>query len=74
MAELDIYHGINEGLCVVEVEFKSKSQAKKFKAPNWFGKDVTKNTFYKNSMLSCEELRMERPDLFPKEFKQYGQR
>lgn len=50
--ELDIFHGNLEGLAMVEVEFKSKEQMEKFRAPEWFGKDVTQNEFSANAALA----------------------
>jgi adenylate cyclase len=40
-AEIDIYKDNLEGLRVVEVEFASIDYYKNFKAPKWFGKEVT---------------------------------
>lgn len=40
-AEIDVYKEKLEGLIVVEVEFPSIGAFKKFKAPKWFGKEVT---------------------------------
>ncbi len=41
MAEVDIYQNNLEGYNVVEVEFSSLKKEKEFKAPEWFGKEVT---------------------------------
>lgn len=38
---IKIYHGDYEGLKRVEVEFHSETDAKSFKAPDWFGKEIT---------------------------------
>lgn len=51
-AELDIYKENLEGLFIVEVEFKSKIEAKKFIIPDWFGLEVTTDSKYKNDNLS----------------------
>lgn len=51
-AELDVFYGELEGLIFVEVEFESVSQAKEFKPPTWFGKDVSDDVRYRNSFLS----------------------
>ncbi|MDF2609587.1 MAG: adenylate cyclase [Lachnospiraceae bacterium] len=60
IAELDIFHGILEGLVFVEVEFPGEEEAKKFHAPDWFGEDVSFDKRYKNNYLasihSLEEL------------------
>ncbi len=52
VAELDIYHNQLEGLKVVEVEFNSVEEAKKFEKPYWFGEEITNNKNYKNSYLA----------------------
>jgi CYTH domain-containing protein len=50
--ELDIFHGLFQGLIYGEVEFKSTSDAEAFVAPDWFSQDVTLNPAYHNSSLS----------------------
>ena len=50
--ELDIYQGSLEGLVVVEVEFKSAEESKRFSPPTWFGQEVTDDKHYKNSSLA----------------------
>lgn len=52
LAELDIFHGVLEGLKFVEVEFDSIEQANAFVAPSWFGEDVSESGNYQNSKLS----------------------
>ncbi len=52
IAEIDIYHGINEGLIVVEVEFKSLEESLIFQAPDWFGEEITDDSSYKNKNLA----------------------
>jgi len=52
-AEVDIFHGGLEGLIMVEVEFPSEKERKKFVSPDWFGKDVTQERWALNSVL-CE--------------------
>ncbi|MEO0166524.1 MAG: adenylate cyclase, partial [candidate division WOR-3 bacterium] len=49
---LDIYKGKLKGLKIAEVEFKSVKEAKKFKPPEWFGKEVTYDKRYKNKNLA----------------------
>lgn len=51
-AELDIYEGFLKGLVTIEVEFETLEQEKEFTAPNWFGKEVSKDNRYKNANLS----------------------
>lgn len=50
--ELDIYKGRHAGLVVAEVEFENEEDARNFKAPNWFGKEITYDKSYKNMMLA----------------------
>jgi len=54
--ELDIYKDKLHGLCTAEVEFKSEEKAKEFKAPNWFGREVTFDRRFKNQSLAIEGL------------------
>lgn len=55
--ELDIYHGHLEGLATAEIEFSGREadalvQANTFKAPAWFGKDISEDKRFKNSSLA----------------------
>jgi adenylate cyclase len=49
--ELDEFLDDLEGLCVIEVEFKTEDEASAFEVPTWFGLDVTLDRKYKNSEL-----------------------
>lgn len=51
VAELDIYGGFLKGFMNVEVEFPTEEVASQFVAPNWFGKEVTWDSRYKNAQL-----------------------
>lgn len=51
-AELDVFHGILEGLVFVEVEFPSIEAAGSFNPPEWFGADVSDDKRYRNGVLS----------------------
>lgn len=51
VAELDVFHGALEGLQFVEVEFPSEKAAEEFKAPSWFGEDVSFERKYHNNEL-----------------------
>lgn len=51
-AELDIFEGKFSGLMLVEVEFPNEECADAFKAPDWFGNDVTFSNKFHNSVLS----------------------
>lgn len=50
--ELDIFHGIYEGLFLAEVEFPDEKTAKAYQPPVWFGEDVTYSPKYHNSVMS----------------------
>ena len=50
--ELDIFHGIFEGLYLAEVEFTDEQSALSYKPPAWFGKEVTNTSTFHNSTLS----------------------
>jgi len=52
IAELDIYKEKLKGLKIVEVEFTSEKEANNFKAPPWFGEEVTRDARYKNKNLA----------------------
>ncbi len=55
-AELDVFLGEHAPLRLVEVEFDSKEEALSFKAPDWFGREVTEDYHYKNVYL-CKAMR-----------------
>jgi len=52
---LDVYRNRLAGLKVVEVEFKTRKQAKAFSAPEWFGTEVTEDEDYKNVTLASRK-------------------
>jgi CYTH domain-containing protein len=52
VAELDLFHGVHEGLRLVEVEFPSAEAANAFVPPAWFGEDVSSDPRYRNSYLA----------------------
>jgi len=52
--EIDIYRGKNNGLIVAEVEFENQTDCRKFKAPTWFGAEVTGVRRYSNVRLATE--------------------
>lgn len=54
-AELDIFHGIHQGLMIVEVEFPSSEAADSFIPPSWFGCDVSTQSKYRNSYLAFHQ-------------------
>lgn len=49
-AEVDIFEKKLKGLIIVEVEFESIEQAKKFKMPSWFNNEVDHNSFSNRKM------------------------
>ena len=51
-AELDLFHGVHEGLRLVEVEFPSVETADAFVPPVWFGEEVSGDPRYRNSYLA----------------------
>ncbi len=50
--ELDVFHGPYEGFVMAEVEFPTIEEAEAYSAPDWFGKEVTKDSRFFNSALS----------------------
>lgn len=50
--ELDIFEGVFSGTILAEVEFDSEEEALGFIMPDWFAKDVSKDTNYHNSTMS----------------------
>ena len=50
--ELDVYEGKARGLCVAEVEFESDRALQRFRAPPWFGEEVTGRRKYANSRIA----------------------
>lgn len=50
--ELDVFHGLFEGLYLAEVEFPDEETANAYTAPVWFGREVTTESTYHNSTLS----------------------
>lgn len=55
-AELDLFNGDLQGLMYVEVEFKDVDQAHAFKAPDWFGQEVTEDYSFTNQSLAINGL------------------
>lgn len=50
--ELDIFHGLFEGIYLAEVEFPDEETALSYTPPEWFGKEVTDENTFHNSSLS----------------------
>ena len=55
--ELDIFHGIYEGIIFAEIEFESEKQANEIKIPEWFGMDIS--SLYTNSNMAINNIRDE---------------
>ncbi len=51
-AEIDVFEGKLKGLVFVEVEFASKKAMKDFVPPDWFGQEVTQETWAVNLNLA----------------------
>ena len=51
-AEVDVYAGDLEGLVVAEVEFSSEEEGDGFRAPDWFGRELTGDHRYANQVLA----------------------
>jgi CYTH domain-containing protein len=51
-AELDIFEEGLSGFSLIEVEFDTTEEENSFKAPDWFGPDVTAGGEYTNSRLA----------------------
>ena len=54
LIEIDIYRRKHKGLVVAEVEFPNRAACRRFKAPAWFGREVTGNKRYSNVRLATE--------------------
>ena len=53
-AEVDEYAGALQGLWTAEVEFDSEDAADAFYGPEWFGREVTDDSRYRNQRLAHE--------------------
>ena len=54
LIEVDIYRGRHAGLVVAEVEFPDRASCRRFKAPSWFGREVTRGKRYSNVRLALK--------------------
>ena len=54
LIELDIYRGRHIGLVIAEVEFPNLASCRRFKAPLWFGREVTGEKRYSNVRLALK--------------------
>lgn len=48
--EVDVFHGVNEGLVVAEIELAAEDEA--FEHPDWLGEEVTGEKRYYNLSLT----------------------
>ncbi len=48
--EVDVFHGVNEGLCLAEIELESEDQP--FSRPDWLAREVSGDKRYYNAWLS----------------------
>lgn len=48
--EIDVFHGVHEGLIVAELELKSEDET--FEKPDWLGEEVTGDERYYNAYLA----------------------
>lgn len=54
--EIDVYKGRLSGLLIAEVEFPSTMSSTLFTPPDWFGREVTDDSRYKNKNLATKGL------------------
>lgn len=54
--EIDVFDDDLDGLVMVEVEFASERASAEFVAPEWFGREVTDDSRYRNATLAVEGL------------------
>lgn len=53
--ELDVFHGVYEGIVFAEIEFSSEEQAKAIQVPDWFNKEIGNNI--SNDMMSRKYIK-----------------
>lgn len=53
--EIDVYCGDLSGLAVAEVEFATVAESRSFQPPDWFGREVTGDTAYRNQTLASSK-------------------
>ena len=57
--ELDVFHGVYEGIVFAEIEFESEEQANRISIPEWFGVELTgkvTNARMTNEVVNFDEL------------------
>lgn len=50
-AEVDVFAGVLSNLILVEVEFASEEESNTFQLPDWFSREVTSDSRFKNQNL-----------------------
>ncbi len=65
-AVLDIHIGRLEGLVTAETEFNSLNSLNRFQPLDWFGREITDDTGYKNIMLATQGIPKNHRYLFVK--------
>lgn len=56
LIQLDVFLDMYAGLIYAEVEFSNVNEAKKFKQPEWFGKELTNDKKTTNSSLAFKNI------------------
>ena len=54
--EIDVFDDELDGLVIAEIEFDSEQASDAFVAPDWFGREVTDDSRYRNAALATEGL------------------
>ena len=49
---MDIYKAPHRGLITADIEFNSRQQARRFRPPPWFGREITGDPRYSNQRLA----------------------
>lgn len=52
--EVDVFHGVHEGLIIAELELESEEEA--FEKPEWLGEEVTGDVRYYNAYLATHTI------------------
>lgn len=55
VAELFVHEGALAGFCYVEVEFPNEENARRFRPPSWFGREVTDDARFSYGTLASSD-------------------
>jgi CYTH domain-containing protein len=55
--EVDVFHGMHEGLVIAELELQSEDEA--FDKPDWLGEEVTGDERYYNAYLASHHIKID---------------